>query len=83
MYQKAALEALEANIMEACTNRELVHSRDKNHRACVSIGTDCFVKFGDPDALWPELQTQPYIFDYARRAFPRWSTASATARPSI
>ncbi|KAH9991752.1 hypothetical protein BJV77DRAFT_516828 [Russula vinacea] len=52
MYQKAALEALEANIMEASTNHELVHSRDKNHRACVSIGTDCFVKFGDPDALW-------------------------------
>jgi hypothetical protein len=22
--------------------------------------------FGDPDNLWPELQTQSYIFDYAR-----------------
>src|SRR6266850_7286809 len=28
--------------------------------------TDYFVKFGDPDDLWPELQTQSYIFDYAR-----------------
>jgi hypothetical protein len=63
MYQKAPLEA---NIVEACTNHELIHSTDKNYRACVSIGTDYFVKFGDPDALWPELQTQSYIFDYAR-----------------
>ena len=63
MDQRAALEA---NIMEACTNHELVHSKDKNYRACVSIGTDYFVKFGDPDALWPEIQTQSYIFDYAR-----------------
>ncbi|RDB18139.1 hypothetical protein Hypma_000611 [Hypsizygus marmoreus] len=66
MDQKAALEALEANIVEACTNHELVHSKDKNYRACVSIGTDYFVKFGDPDDLLPEIQTQSYIFDYAR-----------------
>jgi hypothetical protein len=66
MDQKAALEALEANIVEACTNHKLVHSKDRNYRACVSIGTDYFVKFGDPDDLWPELQTQSYIFDYAR-----------------
>jgi hypothetical protein len=51
MDQKAALDALEANIVEACTNHKLVHERDKNYRACMSIGTDCFVKFGDPDAL--------------------------------
>jgi len=42
------------------------HTKDKNYRACVSIGTDYFVKFGHPDALWPEIQTQLYIFDYAR-----------------
>jgi hypothetical protein len=65
MDQKAALDALEANIVETCTNHELVHERDKNYRACVSIGTDYFVKFGDPDALWPGLQTQSYIFGYA------------------
>jgi hypothetical protein len=48
MGQKAALEA---NIVEACTNHEFVHSKDENYRACVSIETDYFVKFGDPDAL--------------------------------
>jgi hypothetical protein len=32
----------------------------------VSIGTDYFVKFGDPDVLWPEFKTQSYIFDCAR-----------------
>jgi len=66
MDQKATLEAFEANIVEACTNHELAHWKDENYRACVSIGTDYFVKFGDPDALEPELQTQLYIFNYAR-----------------
>jgi hypothetical protein len=65
MDQKAALEALEANIVEASANHELVHWRDNNYRSCVSIGTDYFVKSGHPDDLWPELQTQSYIFDYA------------------
>ncbi|KAG8740419.1 hypothetical protein FRC10_004342 [Ceratobasidium sp. 414] len=66
MDQKAALVALEANIVEACTSHRLIHSRDKNYRACVSIGTDYLVKFGNHGTLWPELQTQSYIFDYAR-----------------
>ena len=66
MDQKAALEALEANIVEACTNHGLAHWKDMDFRACVSIGTDYFVKFGSPSDLWPELQTQSYIFDYAR-----------------
>ncbi|KAH9977052.1 hypothetical protein BGW80DRAFT_1542951 [Lactifluus volemus] len=66
MDQNTALEALEANIVEACTNHQLLHSKDKDYRACVSIGTDYFVKFGHPYALWPELQTQLYIFDYAK-----------------
>jgi len=68
--QKAALKALKANIMEAFTNHKLIHSKDKNYRACVSIGTNYFVKFGDLNALQPELQTQSYIFDYARSAHP-------------
>jgi len=65
MDQKPALEAFEANIVEACTNHELAHWKDENYRACVSIGTNYFVKFGDPDALQPEFETQSYIFDYA------------------
>ena len=61
MYQKAALEALEVKIVEACINHE-----NYMYRQCVSIGTDYFVNFGDPDNLWPELQTQSHIFDYVR-----------------
>jgi len=38
MDQEAALEALEANIVEVCTNHELVHWKDDDYRACVSIG---------------------------------------------
>lgn len=55
-----ALEALEANVVEACANVYRGYLT-----ACVSIGTDYFVKFGDPGTLWPEHQTQSYIFDYA------------------
>jgi len=51
MDQKAAFEALEANIVEVCTIHKLVHWRDNNYRACVSIGTFYFVKFGHPDDL--------------------------------
>jgi len=65
MDQKAALEALEANIVEACTNHKLLHWKDNDYRACVSIGTDYFVKFGHPNDVLPEIQTQSYIFDYA------------------
>ncbi|KAG9017989.1 hypothetical protein FRB90_012714 [Tulasnella sp. 427] len=66
MDHKAALKALKANIVEACAKHELVHWRDKDYRACLSMGTDYFVKFGNSDAIWPEFQTQSYIFDYAR-----------------
>ena len=66
MDQKASLKALEANIVEACTNHQLAHWRDDNYRPCVSIGTDYFVKFGGLDLLWPEIQTQSYIFNYAK-----------------
>jgi hypothetical protein len=66
MDQKAALEALEANIVELCTNHEEEHWCEDDYRRSVSIGTDYFVKFGDSDVLWPELQTQLYIFEYAR-----------------
>ena len=61
MDQKAALKALEANVVEACANVKCGYLT-----ACVSIGNDYFVKFGSPDTLWPEHQTQSYIFDYAR-----------------
>src|SRR5258708_40179622 len=61
MDQKASLEALEANVVEACANVQRRHLT-----ACVSIGNDYFVKFGCPSILWPEHQTQSYIFDYAR-----------------
>jgi len=61
MDQKASLEALEANVVEACANVQRRHLT-----ACVSIGNDYFVKFGSPSILWPEHQTQSYIFDYAR-----------------
>ncbi|KAF8608069.1 hypothetical protein BDV93DRAFT_536333 [Ceratobasidium sp. AG-I] len=66
MDQAAALKSLETRVEEACTTHELAHSNDRNYRACVSLETDYFVKFGHPDAIWPEFQTQRYIFEYTR-----------------
>jgi hypothetical protein len=85
MDQKAALEAL-----EACTNHELVHSKDKNYRVCMSIGTDYFVKLATPMiyGLSSKLSRtsstmQGLTLTLMRRASPRWCTTSETAGPSI
>ncbi|KAI6096803.1 hypothetical protein EDD16DRAFT_637009 [Pisolithus croceorrhizus] len=58
--------AFETYIVDTCTNHELVHQKDENYRACVSIGTDYFVKYGDPETLGPEFETQSYLFEYAK-----------------
>lgn len=39
---------------------------ERDYRACVSIGTEYFVKFGNPMTLWPEIATQKYISEYAQ-----------------
>ncbi|KAF8657965.1 hypothetical protein AX16_002126, partial [Volvariella volvacea WC 439] len=56
----------EATIVDACTKHKQAHWKDYNYRACVFIGTDYFVKFGDPQTLWPEVATQSYISEYAQ-----------------
>ncbi|KAI6109448.1 hypothetical protein EDD16DRAFT_1886653 [Pisolithus croceorrhizus] len=58
--------AFEAYVVDTCTNHELVHQKDENYRACVSIGTDYFVKYGDPETLGPQFETQSYIYEYAK-----------------
>lgn len=55
----------EAAIAKACLEHERAHWRDDDYRACVLIGTDYFIKFDDPKALWPEIVTQMYISKYA------------------
>lgn len=66
MDQTAALKTLEARVVEACATHESAHSNDRDYRACVSLEPDFFVKFGHPDDIWPEFQTQRYIFEYAK-----------------
>ena len=56
----------QAIIVEACRVHEESNWRQQNYRAAIPIGTDCFVKFGDPQTLLPEVTTQQYIWDHAR-----------------
>jgi hypothetical protein len=55
----------EATILDACSKHRQAHWKDGDYRACVSIGTDYFVKFGDPQTLWSEIKTQLHILEYA------------------
>lgn len=55
----------ETAIMAACTRHKQEHWRDIDYRACVSIGSDYFVKFGHYEAIWPQIATQSYISTYA------------------
>ncbi|KIK19154.1 hypothetical protein PISMIDRAFT_159644 [Pisolithus microcarpus 441] len=66
-YSLTDQAVFEANVVDTCTNLELVLRKDKNYRACVSIGTDYFVKYGHPKTLGPEFETQSCIFEYAKR----------------
>ncbi|KAF9055016.1 hypothetical protein BDZ89DRAFT_1055641 [Hymenopellis radicata] len=56
---------LETVIMDTCEKHKAAHWRDSDYRACVSIDTKYFVKFDNPRTLWPEIETQRYISEYA------------------
>ncbi|KZP15618.1 hypothetical protein FIBSPDRAFT_921082 [Athelia psychrophila] len=56
----------EAAIADACTKHKEAHWQEYDYRACVSIGTEYFVKFDNPRALWPEIATHKYISEYAQ-----------------
>ncbi|KZP06658.1 hypothetical protein FIBSPDRAFT_1053428 [Athelia psychrophila] len=58
--------AFEAAIADACTKHKEAHWQEYDYRACVSIGTEYFVKFDHPRALWPEIATHKYISEYAQ-----------------
>ena len=62
---QTAVKTLEDRIVQACTMHEVAHWNDRDYRACVSFETNYFVKFGHPDVIRPEYQTQLYIYEYA------------------
>lgn len=59
------VSAFEAAIADACTKHEESHWKEHGYRNCITIGTEYFVKFGNPRTLWPEIATHKYIFEYA------------------
>lgn len=67
----------EASIANACSTYRKAHSWDVNYRAALSIGTDFFVKFGNPQRLWPQIATLLYVSKYAE------SQADAPRIPKI
>jgi hypothetical protein len=54
-----------AKFVEVCAESKREHWNETDYRAAVRVGTDFFVKFGDPAYLLPEIETQKYIFDRA------------------
>jgi hypothetical protein len=58
--------ALEAAIVDTCTKHKEAHWKESGYRDCVSIGTEYFVKFGNPKTMWPEIVTHKYIYEYAQ-----------------
>jgi len=52
--------------VDTCTKHKEAHWRERGYRACVSIGTQYFVKFGNPRTIWPEIATHKYISGYAQ-----------------
>lgn len=61
----AELATFEARIIGLCAEHKDKHWRDIGYRACVSIDSEYFVKYGSPTDLGPEFMTQSYIYDYA------------------
>jgi hypothetical protein len=58
--------ALEKSIIEICTKHKAEIWKKVNYRRCVFVPPRYFVKYGDPDTLWPEAATERYIFEYAK-----------------
>jgi len=59
------LAAFEDTIISACEKHERDHESEYDYRRCVVI-EGAFVKFDCYYSLWPEFQTQTYVFQCAK-----------------
>ncbi|KAH9058924.1 hypothetical protein EDB83DRAFT_2610973 [Lactarius deliciosus] len=57
----------QAKVIAVCKEHEKQNWKNYDYRACVYIGTDYFVKYGNPKDLEPELATQEFIFNHAQQ----------------
>ncbi|KZT04173.1 uncharacterized protein LAESUDRAFT_703740 [Laetiporus sulphureus 93-53] len=57
--------AFEAAIIRACAEHERSHWRENGYRRCLVID-GFFVKFDDYESLYPEFETQTYVFQCAK-----------------
>src|SRR5262245_32750970 len=57
--------ALRDTIIEECAKHERENWRKPDYRACITMGTKYFVKFGASETLKPEAETQVYIRSHA------------------
>ena len=60
-------EDLQAEVIAACRKHEEQNSWNYDYRACVFVGADYFVKYGDVKYIEPELATQEYLFHHAQQ----------------
>ncbi len=58
------LANFEAAIISTCSEHERMHCRDPDYRCCVDT-QGFFVKFDSFKSLYPQVETQKYVFDCA------------------
>lgn len=56
---------LQAHIIQECTKHKTSNWKKRDYRQCITLGTDYFIKFGDPKTLASEAATQTHIQRYA------------------
>ncbi|KAH8986802.1 hypothetical protein EDB86DRAFT_2224657 [Lactarius hatsudake] len=57
----------QAKVIAVCKEHEKQNWRNYDYRACLYIGTNYFVKYGNPKDLGPEPATQESIFNHAQQ----------------
>ncbi|KAH8979489.1 hypothetical protein EDB86DRAFT_2814548 [Lactarius hatsudake] len=57
----------QAKVIAVCKEHEKQNWQNYDYRACVYIGTNYFVKYGNPKDLEPEPATQESIFNHAQQ----------------
>ena len=64
-FMPGDLTTFEAAIISACEKHEDDHGNDLGYRPCV-VAEGVFIKFDDYELLYPQFQTQGYIFQCAK-----------------
>ncbi|KAI6006866.1 hypothetical protein EDD15DRAFT_2394117 [Pisolithus albus] len=60
-------EELQAVVIAACNTHRETNRLNYDYRACILVGADYFVKYGNAKDLEPERATQEYFYQYTQQ----------------